>query len=90
MSGIALQSGINIITVTARDAANNPGTDTLTVTYNPPDTPPGDSGSSGPGGDDSKDKNWMKCGYLGIEPLLIIFILIFLRRIGLSRKRQMS
>jgi len=30
---IALLEGQNIITVTARDAASNPGTDTLTVTY---------------------------------------------------------
>ena len=33
-TGITLQSGQNIITVTARDAAGNSGTDTLTVTYN--------------------------------------------------------
>ena len=32
-SGITLYSGDNIITVTARDAANNQKTDTLTVTY---------------------------------------------------------
>ena len=37
-SGIALSSGQNVITVTARDAAGNTGTDTLTVTYTPPDT----------------------------------------------------
>jgi murein DD-endopeptidase MepM/ murein hydrolase activator NlpD len=36
IGGIALQNGTNVITVTARDAANNTGTDTLTVTYNPP------------------------------------------------------
>ena len=35
VSGIALQSGDNVITVTARDAANNTGTDILTVTYTP-------------------------------------------------------
>jgi hypothetical protein len=34
-SGITLYSGDNIITVTAKDAANNHGTDTLTVTYTP-------------------------------------------------------
>jgi hypothetical protein len=39
-SGIALSSGQNLITVTARDAAGNTGTDSLTVTYTPPDTPP--------------------------------------------------
>jgi hypothetical protein len=39
-SGIVLSSGQNVITVTARDAAGNTGTDTLTVTYTPPDTPP--------------------------------------------------
>ena len=35
VSGIPLQSGVNLITVTARDAANNPGTATLSVTYTP-------------------------------------------------------
>jgi hypothetical protein len=34
VSGIALQSGTNILTVRARDAAGNQGTDVLTVTYN--------------------------------------------------------
>ena len=40
VTGIALQSGNNVLTVTARDAANNAGTDTLTVNYTPvvPDT----------------------------------------------------
>ena len=38
MSGIALLSGANVLTVTARDAAGNTSTDTLTVTYTPPDT----------------------------------------------------
>lgn len=33
ISGITLQTGTNVITVTARDAAGNTGTDTLTVTY---------------------------------------------------------
>jgi protocatechuate 3,4-dioxygenase beta subunit len=37
-TGIALYSGQNVITVTARDAAGNTATDTLTVTYTPPDT----------------------------------------------------
>ena len=37
-AGIALQSGTNIITVSARDAAANQNTDTITVTYTPPDT----------------------------------------------------
>ncbi len=37
-SGIALSSGDNVITVTARDAAGNTRTDTLTVTYTPPDS----------------------------------------------------
>jgi hypothetical protein len=36
ISGIALQSGVNVIAVTAIDAAGNSNTDTLTVTYNPP------------------------------------------------------
>src|SRR6185503_8560264 len=34
-TGIALQSGSNLLTVTARDAANNTSTDTLDVTYTP-------------------------------------------------------
>ena len=38
VGGITLQSGTNVIAVTARDAANNTGTDTITVTYNPPDS----------------------------------------------------
>ena len=38
VTGIALQSGTNVITVTARDAANNTGTDVLTVNYS--STPP--------------------------------------------------
>ncbi len=33
---VALQNGTNIITVTASDAAGNKGSDTLSVTYNPP------------------------------------------------------
>ena len=32
-SGIALQTGANVITITATDIAGNVGTDTLTVTY---------------------------------------------------------
>ena len=38
-SGIALSSGQNVITVTARDEAGNTGTATLTVTYTPTPTP---------------------------------------------------
>ena len=34
-TGIALQAGANVLTVTARDAAGNPGTATVTVTYDP-------------------------------------------------------
>ena len=37
-AGIVLQPGTNVITVTARDAANNVATAILTVTYNAPDT----------------------------------------------------
>src|SRR5213593_3111302 len=33
--GITLQSGTNVLSVTARDAAGNTRTDTLTVTYDP-------------------------------------------------------
>src|SRR4029453_13649937 len=39
-SGIALQSGTNVLTVSARDAAGNTATATLTVTYTPADTTP--------------------------------------------------
>ncbi len=39
-SGIALSSGENIISVTAKDAVGNTATATLTVTYTPPDTAP--------------------------------------------------
>ena len=35
VTGITLQEGVNVITVTAKDAAGNAGTDTLTVTYDP-------------------------------------------------------
>jgi putative Ig domain-containing protein/fibronectin type III domain protein/Big-like domain-containing protein len=35
---VPLQSGSNVITVTAEDAAGNKGTDVLTVNYNAPDT----------------------------------------------------
>jgi uncharacterized protein YdeI (BOF family) len=34
VNGIVLQPGVNVLTVTAYDAAGNSGTDTLTVTYN--------------------------------------------------------
>jgi hypothetical protein len=37
-AGIALQTGTNVLTVTARDAAGNTGTDTLTVTVTVSDT----------------------------------------------------
>jgi len=36
IGSIALQGGANVITVTARDAAGNTGTDVLSVTYTPP------------------------------------------------------
>ena len=36
VSNVALSSGANVLTVTARDAAGNLGTDVLTVTYTPP------------------------------------------------------
>ncbi|TWU52580.1 Dispase autolysis-inducing protein precursor [Candidatus Brocadiaceae bacterium B188] len=39
VSGITLVSGDNLITVTARDAAGNTGTDTITVTYTPGKAP---------------------------------------------------
>ena len=47
VSGIALQSGDNILTLTAQDAAGNTGTDTLTVTYTPP--PPDTTAPTVPG-----------------------------------------
>lgn len=39
-SGIALQSGTNVLSLTARDAAGNTRVATLTVTYTPADTTP--------------------------------------------------
>ena len=47
VSGIVLQSGDNILTLTAQDAAGNTGTDTLTVTYTPP--PPDTTAPTVPG-----------------------------------------
>ena len=38
--GVVLQSGANVVTVTARDSAGNVSTDALTVTLNTPNTPP--------------------------------------------------
>ncbi len=35
--GIPLQVGLNVITITARDAAGNESTDTINVTFTPPD-----------------------------------------------------
>ncbi|HET9360922.1 MAG TPA: Ig-like domain-containing protein [Vicinamibacterales bacterium] len=40
---VPLQGGTNVITVTAQDAANNKGTDVLTVTYNAPTVPAPDT-----------------------------------------------
>jgi len=37
---MTLQLGTNVITVTARDAAGNPATDVLSVTYSAPPPPP--------------------------------------------------
>ncbi len=48
VNGITLQSGSNIITVTAYDAAGNMATDVLTVTYTPPDTTPPTVSSTSP------------------------------------------
>jgi len=39
-TGVALQSGTNVLTVTAQDTAGNTATATLTVTYTAPDTTP--------------------------------------------------
>jgi hypothetical protein len=44
VSGVALSAGQNILTISARDANSNIGTDTLTVTY----TPPGEHPWKGP------------------------------------------
>ena len=49
VSGVPLQSGVNLITVTARDAANNPGTATLSVTYTPDTTAPTVTGQNAGG-----------------------------------------
>jgi hypothetical protein len=40
VAGITLRPGTNIVTITARDAAGNAGTSTLTVTCTAPDTTP--------------------------------------------------
>lgn len=48
IGGIALLGGTNVITVTARDAAGNIATDTLTVTYNVADTTPPTVASTSP------------------------------------------
>lgn len=48
VNGIILQSGSNIITVTAYDAAGNIASDVLTVTYTPPDTTPPTVSSTSP------------------------------------------
>ncbi|MGH9347059.1 MAG: beta strand repeat-containing protein [Vicinamibacterales bacterium] len=40
VSGVALQSGQNVLTVTARDAASNTRSASVTITYNAPDTTP--------------------------------------------------
>jgi len=40
IGGVTLQSGSNVLTVAARDAANNTASKTLTVTYTPLDTTP--------------------------------------------------
>ena len=43
VNGISLNKGSNVISVTAKDAAGNKGTATLTVTYTPVDTDPPDT-----------------------------------------------
>ncbi len=40
VGSIALQNGVNVITVSARDVAGNSGSDSISVTWNPPTTPP--------------------------------------------------
>lgn len=40
VTGIALAQGVNVITVTARDAAGNTATDSITVTYTLPNSAP--------------------------------------------------
>src|SRR5205823_955168 len=53
---VALLSGANVITVTAKDAANNSGTDTITVTYTPP--PSGQRVKDDFDGDGKSDLVW--------------------------------
>ena len=43
VNGISLENGSNVISVTAKDAAGNKGTATLTVTYTPVDIDPPDT-----------------------------------------------
>ena len=47
---MTLQSGSNVITTTARDAAGNTGTDTLTITYTVADTTPPIRSNGAPSG----------------------------------------
>lgn len=49
-SGIALQSGVNVLTATARDAAGNTASATLTVTYTVADTTPPTRSNGAPSG----------------------------------------
>jgi hypothetical protein len=59
VSGIVLQSGANVLTVTARDAAGNTSTDTLTVTYTPSrhDQPDGVDHDADGQSDPQRDRN---------------------------------
>ena len=66
VSGLALQPGANVLSVTARDAAGNPRTATLTVTYTPGDTTaPNTVITSGPSG--TMDTNTFTLSWTGSD-----------------------
>ncbi len=69
-SGVILLSGTNLLTVTARDAAGNTGTDTLTLTYNPADSvAPSTTLTTGPQGTiDTTDATFSWTGSDNVTP----------------------
>jgi len=67
VSGIALQEGENIITVTATDTNNQTATDTITVTYTPSDMVQAWSANEQTGDNDWKDSSVTYCVRLLIQ-----------------------
>lgn len=74
---VLLESGLNVILVTAYDSSGNAGSDTLTVFYDGSESPPAyvPPGDGGPG---KKDKN--ACGLLGAEVALLMTVLVLFGR----------